>query len=159
MDANSTKLLVDMIQNTRVAALGTLHDGAPLVSFVAYVPASDLSAFYVHVSRLAQHTMDMQKDKHVSLMISETDDGRSDPHTLARVSIRGSTEFLPAGEPGYSLIKSLYLARFPESESLFKLTDFGMWQIVPRGARYVAGFAKAYNLTAESLKKASASNK
>ena len=159
MDANSTKLLVDIIQNARVAALGTMHDGEPHVSFVAYIPAGDFSAFYIHVSRLAQHTVDMQKDKHVSLMISETDDGRSDPQTLARVSIRGSAEFLPAGEPGYNPIKTLYLAHFPESELMFKLPDFEMWRIVPKGARYIAGIAKAYNLTVESLKKASASSK
>jgi putative heme iron utilization protein len=159
MDANTTRLLVDIVQNTRIAALGTLHDEAPHVSFVAFVAAADFSAFYIHASRLAQHTVDMQKDKHVSLMIAETDDGRSDPQTLARVSIRGSAEFLPAGEPGYNPIKSLYLARFPESEPRFKMTDFGMWRIVPKGARYIAGIAKAYNLTAESLKKATASTK
>ena len=159
MDAGSTKLLVDIIRTTRIAALGTMHDGVPHVSFVAFAHAGDFSAFYIHVSRLAQHTLDMQKDRHVSLMISQTDDGRSDPQSLARVSIRGTAELLPAGEPGYNPIKSLYVARFPESELMFKLTDFEMWLIVPKGARYIAGSAKAYNLTAESLKKAIASNK
>jgi putative heme iron utilization protein len=159
MDAASTTLLASIIQNTRVAALGTLHDGEPLVSFVPYVPAGDFCAFYILVSKLSQHTVDMQKDRHVSLMISEADDGRPDPQTLARVSIRGSAEFLPAGEPGYNPIKAAYLERFPESSHLFKMTDFGMWRIVPKGARYVAGFAKAYNLTVESLQNASAAGK
>ena len=155
MDASSEKLLAQIIRNIRLASLGTLRDNAPFVSMVAYVPADDFSAFYVHISRLAQHTMDMLKDKHISLMIAEADDGRADPLTLARVSIRGVVELMPVGEPGYTPIKAMYLARFPQSEPLFELSDFEMWRIVPKGGRYIAGLGKAYNLTPDSLSKAS----
>ena len=144
-----------MIRNTRLASLGTLRDGAPRVSMVAYIPAEDFSAFYIHVSRLAQHTVDMQKDKQVSLLIAEVDDGRPDPQTLARVSIRASAEMIPNGEPGYTPLKELYLAHFPEAEQFFKLADFSFWRIKPKGARFVAGFAKAYNITVETLQKVS----
>jgi putative heme iron utilization protein len=114
-----------------------------------------LSAFYIFVSRLSQHTTDMQKNKRVSLLICETDDGRPDPQTLARVSIRGSAEMIENGEPGYTPIKDLYIARFPEAAQLLKLDDFSFWRIRPKGGRYVAGFAKAYNITAETLQKVS----
>lgn len=155
MDLNSAQLLAKIIRTTRVASLGTLRDGAPLVSMVAYVAARDFSAFYILVSRLAQHTVDMQKDNHIGLMIAEADDGRPDPQTLARVFIRGVAELMVPGEPGYTPVKSLYVDCFPASEPLFLLEDFGLWKITPKGGRYVAGIAKAYNLTAESLKKAS----
>ncbi len=157
MDENSEQLLAKIVRTTRVAALGTLRDGAPLVSMVAYVAAQDFSAFYIHVSRLAQHTVDMQKDNRIGLMMAEPDDGRPDPQTLARVFIRGVAEFMVPGEPGYTPVKSLYMGCFPASERLFELADFGLWKITPKGGRYIAGFAKAYNLTAESLKKASGS--
>jgi putative heme iron utilization protein len=154
MDKNSEILLAYTLRNTRVAALATLRDAVPRISMVAYVVASDFSAFYIHVSRLAQHTMDMQKDKHVALLISEPDDGRTDPQTLVRLSVRGVAEFMLPGEPGYTPIKDIYLNRFPESLTLFGLEDFSLWRIVPKGVRYVAGFAKAFNLTVESLQKA-----
>jgi hypothetical protein len=153
MDAQSEKLLVHILSNTRIAALGTIRDEAPRVSMVAYIAAQDFSAYYVHVSRLAQHTVDMQKNKQVSLLIAEADDGRSDPQTLARLSIRGSAEFMENGEPGYAPVKNQYIERFPESEPLFKFADFGLWRIKPKGARFVAGFAKAYNLSPETLQK------
>lgn len=155
MDTQSEKLLAHIIRNIRLASLGTLRDSTPFVSMVAFVPANDFSAFYIQVSRLAQHTTDMQKDKHVSLMVSEVDDGRNDPLTLARVSIRGVAELMPPGEPGYNPVKSMYLQRFPEAERLFELGDFEMWRILPKGGRYIAGLAKAYNVTPESFKKAS----
>jgi heme iron utilization protein len=154
MDKNSEILLAYILRNTRVAALATLRDTQPRISMVAFVVTPDFSAFYIHVSKLAQHTMDMQKNKYVGFMISETDDGRADPQTLARLSVRGAAEFLPPGEPGYTPIKELYLSRFPESLPLFSLDDFSLWCIVPKGARYVAGFARAFNLTLESLQQA-----
>lgn len=153
MDAGSEKLLAQIIRKTRLAALGTLRDGTPFVSLAAYVPAHDFSAFYIHVSRLAQHSVDMQKDKHVSLMIAQTDDGSEDPQMLAHISIRGAAEILPAGQPGYNPVKQLYIERFPEARPLFNINGFEIWRILPKGARYVAGLAKAYNLTPEALLK------
>lgn len=155
MDTQSETLLSQIIHNTRIAALGTTRDEEPFASMVAFAPAADFSAFYIYVSRLSQHTTDMQKNKRVSLLICETDDGRADPQTLARVSIRGSAEMIENGEPGYTPIKDLYIARFPESAQLLKLDDFSFWRIRPKGGRYVAGFAKAYNITVETLQKVS----
>ena len=155
MDAQSEKVLAQIIRGTRIATLGTMRDEAPQVSMVAYIFTDDFSAFHIFVSRLAQHTVDMQKNKEVSLLICETDYGRSDPQSLARVSIRGKAEQIQNGAPGYTLLKKKYLARFPEAEQLFKLSDFNFWRITPKGGRYVAGFAKAYNITAETLKQVS----
>jgi putative heme iron utilization protein len=155
MDAQSEKVLAQVIRTTRIASLGTMRDETPQVSMVAYTFADDFSAFHIYVSRLAQHTMDMQKNKTVSLLICETDDSRTDPQTLARVSIRASATMIENGAPGYTPLKKNYVARFPESEQLFKLSDFSFWRITPKGGRYVAGFAKAYNITAETLKQAS----
>ena len=155
MNSQSEKLLARIIRSARVAALGTLRDDAPLISMVAFVPADDFSFFYIHVSRLAQHTVDMMKDKRMGLLIAEADDGRADPQTLARFSIRGSAEIMQNGEPGYTPVKNKYIERFPESAPLFKLEDFGIWRIKPKGGRFVAGFGKAYNLTPEALQQIS----
>lgn len=155
MDAQSEKLLAHLIRNTRIATLATLRDEAPQTSMVAFIASDDFSSFHIFVSRLAQHTVDMQKNKHVSLFICETDDGRDDPQTLARVSIRGTVTSIQNGEPGYTPLKEQYLARYPESEQLFKMADFNFWHIQPRGGRYVAGFARAYNITPDALKKVS----
>jgi putative heme iron utilization protein len=97
----------------------------------------------------------MENDPRVSLLISEADDHRADPQTLARVSIRGIAEVLPRRDSGYAEIKSIYLRRFPEAEQLFSLGDFNIWKITPKGGRFVAGFARAFNLVPEALRKVS----
>lgn len=156
MDPHSEQILAHLIRSTRVAALGTLHDGEPNLAMVAYAFAGDFSAFYIHVSRLGKHTADMENDPRVSLLITEADDGRRDPQTLPRVSLRGTAEMLPRTDPGYEEIKKLYLVRFPEAEQLFSLGDFNLWKITPKGGRFVAGFGRAFNLLPEALRKVAA---
>ena len=92
--------LRSLISKERIAHLGTLRDGAPMVSMTLYLPELDFSAFYVHVSRLAWHTQDMTHEARVALSIAETDDRRADPFTLRRVTIRGESSISRVGIDG-----------------------------------------------------------
>ena len=151
MDAETSALLRTLIVKERVAHLATLRAGAPMASMTLYLPAADFSAFYVHVSRLAWHTQDMQRDSRVALSISETDDRRADPFTLMRVTVRGEAQGLPNEFSGFQDLKSSWLSRFPEQAINFQLADFSFWKIVPRDARFVAGFGRIHNLSAPEL--------
>ena len=94
MDAETAVSLANLLRKERIAHLATLRAGAPMASMTLYLPDEAFSAFYVHVSRLAWHTQDMLQDPRVALSIAETDDGRADPFTLMRVSIRGDASQL-----------------------------------------------------------------
>lgn len=155
MDRQSEETLADLIRGTRIAALGTLHDGEPNLAMVAYAFADDFSAFYIHVSKLGKHTGDMENDPRLSLLITEADDRRPDPQTLARLSLRGMAVILPRTDAGYAQVRSIYLQRFPEAEQLFSLGDFNLWKIIPTSGRFVAGFGRAFNLVPEALRKVS----
>ncbi|HEX7249319.1 MAG TPA: pyridoxamine 5'-phosphate oxidase family protein [Burkholderiales bacterium] len=153
MDSASSKLVSDLIRKERIAHLATLRGGAPMASMTLYLPAPDFSAFYVHVSRLAWHTQDMLQDARVALSIAETDDRRADPFTLMRITIRGEASVF---EDQDGSLKARWLERFPEQAINFELADFAFWRIVPRDARFVAGFGKIFNLSAADLVEAAA---
>ena len=148
MDPETGRGLASLLCSERIAHLATLRGGAPMASMTLYLPEHDFSAFYVHVSRLAWHTQDMQHDARVALSISETDDRRADPFTLMRVSIRGDAVQMATGP------KEAWLARFPEQAINFELADFSFWKITPRDARFVAGFGRIHNLSAADLQSA-----
>ena len=145
MDAETSGLLRKLLLQERIAHLGTLRSGAPMVSMTLFMPEKDFSAFYVHVSRLAWHTQDMTQDSRVALSVAETDDRRADPFTLMRVTIRGEAAQMSGGP------KDAWLARFPEQAINFELADFSFWKITPRDARFVAGFGRIHNLSATEL--------
>jgi putative heme iron utilization protein len=152
MDADTRSALSRLLRKERIAHLATLRAGAPMASMTLYLPDETFSAFHVHVSRLAWHTQDMLQDPRVALSVAETDDGRADPFTLMRVSIRGHAEQLLQEDLP---LKAKWLSRFPEQAINFELADFSFWRITPRDARFVAGFGRIHNLSAADLKIAS----
>jgi putative heme iron utilization protein len=148
MDRETSLLLRSLLSKERIAHLGTLRGGAPMVSMTLFMPERDFSAFYVHVSRLAWHTQDMAQDPRVALSIAEADDGRPDPFTLMRVTVRGEALQIPQTDD----LKTRWLERFPEQAINFELADFSFWKITPRDARFVAGFGRIHNLSTTELK-------
>lgn len=156
MNAEERALLLALLRELRVAHLGTLRDGAPMVSMTLFLPAADLSVFHVHVSRLAWHTQDMARDPRVALSMAQSDDGRGDPFTLARVTLRGNATRLPNDGAAFDALKRGWLARYPASAINFELADFSFWSMRPESARFVAGFGRVHNLSARALAEAAA---
>jgi heme iron utilization protein len=154
MDQATLGSLSKLIRSRRLASLGTLRDGRPFVSMVLVVPAHDGAAFYMLASRLAWHTQDILKDPHVSLMLTEPESPDRDPQTLARLSITGEATIVDREDSTYNNVHDLYLSAFPSSAQYFQLGDFELFRITPRGGRFVGGFARAFTITIEDLKRA-----
>jgi putative heme iron utilization protein len=121
---------------------------------VAYAPEPDFSGFLLHLSQLSQHTKNLLANPRASLAISEPETGAENPQTLARVSIQGDVDSLPADAPGYAEAAETYQRRLPASVPLFDFGDFILFRLVPREARFVAGFARAYTVSAAMLREA-----
>jgi putative heme iron utilization protein len=140
--------LAALLRRERIAHLATLRQGAPMASMTLFLAEAGFAGFLVHVSRLAWHTQDMGQDPHVALSVAEADDGRADPFTLMRVSIRGEAVQLRGDEPE---LRALWLKKYPEQKINFELADFSFWRVKPRDARFVAGFGRIHNLSAAEL--------
>jgi putative heme iron utilization protein len=147
VNPEDTAALARLLRGARIAHLGTLRQGAPLVSMTLFLAAPAFDAFHLHVSRLAWHTQDMQQDARVALSVAEADDARADPFSLARVTIRGEATRLGADEA----LQRAWLARFPAQGVNFELADFAFWRVAPRDARFVAGYGRIHNLSAAEL--------
>lgn len=156
MELRSQQALTHLIRTQRTAALGTLYEGAPLVSLVLYLPNADFTAFYLHLSRLAQHTQAILREPQVSLMIAEPDTGQQDPQTLARVSLQGVAALLPPMDAEYETVHTAYVQRFSTAAMTVSLGDFAFYRVEAKRGRFVAGFGQIFNLTKESLQAAAA---
>lgn len=154
-DADLTTL-ARLLRTQRIAALGTLHEGAPSVSHVVFAAAPDFSAIYLHLSRLAAHTRDLLANPRCSLLIVEAERPTQNPLTLARVSLQGTAGVVTPDAAGYATAKSLYIEKLPFTEFNFTLSDFGLFRFTPDGGRYVGGFARAHDVTPADLQRAAA---
>jgi len=151
MDLEAKMVLARLIKTQHVAALGTINDGHPEVSMVTYLPAPDFTRVYIHISGLARHTKNIQKQPAVGVMICEGDSTGKDPQTLARLSLQGEARVLGLSEPEYAKVKTGYLEKYPDSEVSFGLGDFRLYAIELERARFVAGFGQIFNLTRQGL--------
>jgi putative heme iron utilization protein len=140
-----------LLRSRPIAALGTLHDSEPFVSMVPFAIAGSPPRFVVHVSGLAAHTRDMDRDGRVSLLVTAEPGGDVTPQAVARVTIQGDAARLDEEDAFHAQARAAYLARFPESEPMFGFGDFALFAITPRSARLVGGFAQARSFAAEGI--------
>lgn len=151
MDPNVAEGLRSLLQGGQVAALGTLHGGAPHVSMVPFALLASPPAFVIHVSGLAAHTRDMLEDSRVSLMVAAAPDPSVPPQATPRVTIQAQAAPLAAAESEYPRARASYLERFPDSAMTFELADFSLFLLRPVSLRFVGGFAQAKTVTPEGL--------
>lgn len=152
MLADELPLIANLIRSQRQAALGTLADGAPFVSMVAYAAEPGLTGLLLHLSGLSPHTKQLRADPRSSLLICEPDGPAvDDVQTLARISLVGQVVLVPHEAADYQTARACYLQRLPAAEMLFDFPDFQLFRFVPHEARYVGGFARAYTLSAAQL--------
>jgi putative heme iron utilization protein len=93
MNSELRVVLQQLIRGRMIAALGTLHQGAPFVSMVTFAAAGN-GSLILHVSQLAAHTQDMLVNPDVSLLITESAASGKMPQALARVTVQGRAEML-----------------------------------------------------------------
>jgi heme oxygenase (biliverdin-IX-beta and delta-forming) len=148
-----------LLSTRQVAALGTIHEGAPYVSAVPFAFLEDGSAFLVHVSELAAHTHDMLAEPRVSLLLMAPESAETLPQSLPRLTVLGRANRIEEDAPLHARAKARYLERFPDSEQMFGFADFSLFAIVPESLRWIGGFAGAQSLGPEALAEAAQSGK
>lgn len=156
MDRTEAQLLRHLITDQRVLSLAVVVEGRPVVGLLPFAAAPDLTGAYVLASRLARHWRGLAAGSPFGVLIHRpvrpTDDARQVP----RVSLDGVAEPLPRDAPAHAGARARYLEKHPESEMLFGLGDFDLVALRFRSGRLVDGFARAFNLTEETLRRAAA---
>ena len=153
MTDTEAQLFKDLLQHQPVAALATVHRGAPAVSMVPFALRPDASGLLIHVSALATHTQDMRRKPEVSLLIMGALQHADMPLALPRVSVSGRARALARDSEDYTAARDTYLRKLPDAEPLFDFADFSLFVIEPTRARFVAGFGRALSLTAQGWRK------
>ncbi len=149
MDQETKQQLLSLLQETQVAALAVVVDGAPYTGLVPFVLRADNRAVWIHVSTLARHTRGLEQDGRFSLLIQAPT--ADNPLETVRVSIQGTADLLQKDSTEYMLARKTYSAKYPQSAMLFSFQDFYLFELRIEKGRYVAGFAKAFNLSPEGL--------
>ena len=151
MTPEESRLLLRLLRDQPVAALATLHKGAPAVSMVPFAMRTDDGDLVIHVSRLATHTQDMLVQPEVSLLVTGALQDADTPLALPRVSVSGRARALDRDSQEHAHAREVYLRKLPDAEPLFDFGDFSLFVITPSSLRFVAGFGRAMSLVGDRM--------
>lgn len=94
------------------------------------------------ISRLAEHTRNVEADRRASLLVSEP---AADVQASARLTLVGDVARVTGD---LTALRARYLRYFPDAEHLLELDDFTFYRLEPLQIRYIAGFAEIHWISA-----------
>ncbi|MGL4996430.1 MAG: HugZ family protein [Deefgea sp.] len=127
---------LELLRQTRhgtLATQSTVLPGYPHASFLPYV-CDEAGRVLLVMSRLAEHTQNVLRDEKVSFLVHDATANLSG----ARLTILGDLQRVDS-EP---LLLARLTRQNPELASYLAMSDFAIWRLWPRRARYIAGFGK-----------------
>lgn len=152
MDDAERTALQNLLTDQRIGSLSVLIESRPFGSLVPFAMTELFGAALIHASQLAHHSQGLTAGAPFSLLIHEQDaQPETNPAQLARVALQGTVRPFNRQEESYSEARNLYLAKFPKSRMTFQLEDFTLYALQVASGRFVAGFAKTFDLTPEGL--------
>jgi heme iron utilization protein len=125
-----------------VASLGTMARDIPEHPFVTLVSVAfdERGRALLLLSRLAEHTANLEACGNASLLVSEAAGGEGDPLAAGRVTLVGTCGRVPDAE--VEACRAIYLGRHPEAKGYAGFADFGLFRLEPGAIRYVGGFGR-----------------
>ena len=133
-----------LVRSLDRAALASSMDGMPYASLVLVATAPE-GAPLLLLSRLAQHTQNLDREKQASLLFDGTA-GLDEPLTGPRVTVIGEAQRIDdAG------LKARFVRRHPSAELYASFADFGLFRLAPQRGHIVAGFGRIHWVERDGL--------
>ncbi|PJE31473.1 HugZ family protein [Pseudooceanicola antarcticus] len=148
-DDDARALAQGLMRDAAFGALGTLRDGAPLVTRIALFCPED-GVPVTLVSRLSAHTGALLEGARVSLLLGEPG-AKGDPLTHPRLSMQALADPVTRNDARFEALAGAYVAARPKSKLYIGFADFLLVRFPPEGALLNGGFGAAFRLTAEDL--------
>jgi putative heme iron utilization protein len=126
-----------LVRRAWKAALGTLErtTGHPFTSLVSIATEPDGTPLLL-LSRLAQHTRNLEQDQRASLLIDGTGAG-SNALAGDRVTLIGTV-----APTNTASARARFLARHPSARSFADFSDFALYHLQVERAHFVGGFGR-----------------
>ncbi|MOA05465.1 Pyridoxamine 5'-phosphate oxidase [compost metagenome] len=121
--------------------------GFPFGSVVPYC-LDERGCPLILISRIAQHTHNLQQDGKCSLLVGER--GAEDVQAVGRLTLLAEAEKL-AEAAQIDAAAARYYRYFPESRDYHRVHDFDFWRLQPVRWRYIGGFGAIHWLDQVNL--------
>jgi len=139
----------NLFLNHMVAVLSTHSVDVPGFPFGSIVPFCTDQLMYpvILISRLAQHTKNIQADNRVSLFVSNSEQvGYDDVQTCSRLTVLAKTKLINDRDA-----INRYNRYYPDAASFHLNLDFDYYRLIPEKVRYIGGFGAIHWVDSDSF--------
>lgn len=152
MGPEDRALLKSLLVDERLVTLGLVVEGVPVAGLLPFAVAEDFSAIYVQASNLARHSRGLTRGARFSAVVHRPDGPDADPLQIPRVIFEGAVDPLDRDRPELEPAIKVFVRRFPSAAMTLALPGFALYRLEVEGARVVAGFGSALNLTSADIR-------
>ncbi|KUJ71065.1 HugZ family protein [Thiomicrospira sp. WB1] len=108
--------------------------------------------FYVFVSELSAHTFNLMESEPAGMLFIEPEGEANHLFARKRATLKASSRHVPRTDDDWEKILDRMETKFGDIITMLrKLEDFHLFELTPRSAGYVRGFAQAYRIEGEHL--------
>ena len=139
MSAKANRQARELLLKEYRGVLSTHSKSMPGYPFGSVVPycLDDHGRPLILISRIAQHTHNLQRDTKCSMLVGER--GAEDVQAVGRVTVMAQAQQL-TDEAAIEGAAQRYYRYFPESQSYHSAHNFDFWVLVPVRYRFIGGF-------------------
>jgi heme iron utilization protein len=142
-DARSARCYLRAHRHGTLATISQRLSGYPFGSVVPFALDHGARPIFL-VSRLAEHTKNMEVDARTSLLVHNDE---TDIQAASRLTLIGDATPV---EPGCDTVRARYLRFFPDAKRLLELGDFAFYRMEPVELRLIGGFGSIHWISAVS---------
>jgi heme iron utilization protein len=135
--AERARTLVAQISTGTLCTLALEPEGYPYGSFVTVAVDPDAGNPVFLISRLAEHTKNLERDPRASLLVAES--GAEDPLANGRVTMLGPCARVEGDGGG---ARAAFLAVHPNAAYYADFSDFAFWKLRVNAIRYIGGYGR-----------------
>ena len=143
MSDNWQQGVQELLNLSRTSFLATVGKHGPETSMAPF--AIHNASILLHLSTLAKHTANIEKNPEIGLMICAPESQASSPLALPRLSLQGQVTLV--SDDQLESARAAYLNHIPDSEQLFTFADFRLFQFTPTHINWVGGFGKTRKIS------------
>jgi len=145
MSENYQQDIQALLTCSNISFLATQGKHGPETSMAPF--ALDCGAILLHLSKLARHMANIERNPKIGLMICTPETEGVSPLSLPRLSLQGEVSLVDDDQ--YQAAQAAYVQQIPDAEMLFSFADFTLFQFSASRIHWVGGFGKARKVPLE----------
>ncbi len=152
MESTTLAAIRRLLDTERVLTAAVVVDDEPVAALLPYALGASHGSLLVQASGLARHTRGLVHGATIGILVHRAVTPDMDAMQVPRLTVQATVHLLDRDDRAFDEAAAQFIARFPHASTTLSLGDFRLFELVLGRGRYVEGFARAFNVSAETFR-------